>query len=156
MEILIDSREKQKAIQKILIEFDKQGIKHASSKLFVGDYQSLDNPRLVVDRKQNLSELVSNVCQQHERFRNELIRANDMGIKIIFLCEHGGQIKTLEDVPKWTNPRLKQSSLAMSGERLYRVLSAMASKYNTEFLFCDKRNTGKEIIRILNDESNSI
>mgnify|MGYP003292529969 CR=1 FL=1 len=156
MELWIDSREKQKAIQKILAEFNKQGVKYASSKLFVGDYQSLDNPRLVVDRKQNLSELVSNVCQQHERFRNELIRANDMGIKIIFLCEHGGQIKTLEDVPKWNNPRLKVSPLAMSGERLYRVLSAMATKYNTEFLFCDKRNTGKEIIRILSNESNSI
>lgn len=149
MEIIVDSREKAKAIQKIIAEFEKQGIKHASSKLFVGDYQSLDNPRLVVDRKQNLSELATNVCQQHDRFRNELIRASEFGIHIVFLCEHGGNIKSLEDVPKWNNPRLKVSPLAMSGERLYRVLSAMANKYDTEFIFCDKRNTGKEIIRIL-------
>ena len=55
MQIQIDTREKAKAIQKILQEFDKQGITQISSKLYVGDYMNYDNPRLVVDRKQNLS-----------------------------------------------------------------------------------------------------
>ena len=46
--ILVDSREKARAITKILAEFDRQGIKHVSTKLLVGDYQNLDNPRLVI------------------------------------------------------------------------------------------------------------
>ena len=108
MIIQIDSREKAKAITKILEEFKKQEVQCFVSKLFVGDYVSLDNSRLVIDRKQNLAELCSNVCQQHERFRNELIRAKENGIKLIILCEHGRQIKSLDDVHKWQNPRCKQ------------------------------------------------
>lgn len=147
----IDSREKEKAIQKILAHFDKEGVQYFVSKLPVGDYMSLDNARLCIDRKQNLSELCSNVCQQHDRFRAELERANQLGIKLVILCEHGGQIKSLEDVLNWKNPRLKESPLAVSGERLYRILSTMSKKYGVEILFCDKRNTGKEIIRILTE-----
>jgi endonuclease/exonuclease/phosphatase family metal-dependent hydrolase len=82
MTIQVDSREHQHAIQDILTEFNKQGVKHYTSKLFVGDYMSLDNPRLVIDRKQNLHELCGNVCQQHERFRAEMQRAKENGIKI--------------------------------------------------------------------------
>lgn len=152
--IQIDSREKAKAIKKILAEFDQQEVQYFVSKLPVGDYMSLDNAKLCVDRKQNLSELCSNVCQQHERFRAELERANKYGIKLVILCEHGGQIKSLEDVLNWTNPRLKESPLAVSGERLYRILSTMAKKYNVDFQFCDKRRTGKEIIRILTEGTN--
>ena len=76
MDIQIDSREKAKAIQKIIKEFDKRNINYFSSKLLVGDYMNLDNPRLIIDRKQNLSEVCSNVTQQHERFKAELIRAH--------------------------------------------------------------------------------
>ena len=101
MTIQIDSREKPKAIQKILADFDKTGINHFVSKLPVGDYMSFDNPRLVIDRKQSLQELCSNVCQQHKRFRAELIRAQEIGIKVVLLCEHGGKIKSLEDVKEW-------------------------------------------------------
>ena len=75
MDIQIDTREKQRAIRKIIKTFDENGVKHFSSKLLVGDYMSLDNPRLIIDRKQNLQELCGNVCQQHERFKKELIKA---------------------------------------------------------------------------------
>lgn len=149
MDIIVDSREKAKAIQKIIKTFEDNDVNYLVSKLPVGDYMSLDNSRLVIDRKQSLSELCCNVCQQHERFKAELERANKYGIKLIILCEHGGRIKSLEDVISWTNPRLKVSPLAMSGERLYKVLSTMSKRYNVEFLFCTKSNTGKEILRIL-------
>ena len=149
MEIQIDTREKQKAIVKILEEFDRQGVKHVSSKLYVGDYMSFDNPRLIIDRKQNLFEVCNNVCQQHDRFIAEIKKANDIGIKLIFLVEHGGKIKTLDDVAEWNNPRLKTSPLAVSGQRLHKILSTISKNYNVEFLFCDKRNTGKRIIELL-------
>ena len=44
MDIQIDTREKQRAIRKIIKTFDENGVKHFSSKLLVGDYMSLDNP----------------------------------------------------------------------------------------------------------------
>ena len=149
MEIQIDTREKQRAIVKVLDEFDRQGVKHVSSKLYVGDYMSFDNPRLIIDRKQNLFEVCNNVCQQHDRFITEIKKANDIGIKLIFLVEHGGKIKTLDDVAEWNNPRLKTSPLAVSGQRLHKILSTISKNYNVEFLFCDKRNTGKRIIELL-------
>lgn len=150
--IQIDSREKAKAITKIIAEFEAQKVGHYSSKLFVGDYMSLDNPRLIIDRKQNLAEIVQNVCQQHKRFVAELKRAQENGIKIIILCEHGGVMKSLDDVSKWVNPRLKISPLAVSGERLYKILQTLEKTYNVDFLFCKKADTGRRIVELLGDQ----
>lgn len=149
MIIQIDTREKQKAIKNIIKEFDNQKIKHISSKLYVGDYVSLDDSRLVIDRKRNLQELCGNVCQGHKRFKAELIRAQESGIKLIVLCEHGGNIKSLEDVNKWVNPRLKTSPLAVSGPRLFKILYSMSKTYGVDFIFCNKAQTGKLIIQLL-------
>ena len=151
MTIQIDSREKAKAITKIIAEFDRQGITHFISKLPCGDYCSLDNARFCIDRKQNLNELTSNVCQQHKRFIAELERANGLGIRLVFLVEHSPYIKTLEDVRKWKNPRLKVSPLAVSGERLYKILYTMEKHYNTKFYFCSKVQTGAKIIKLLRE-----
>lgn len=152
MTIQIDSREKPKAIKNIIAEFDKQGITHFVSKLPCGDYMSLDNARFAIDRKQSLLEVCNNVCQDHKRFVSELKRANELGISLVFLVEHSRNIKTLDDVLKWINPRLKTSPLAVSGERLYKILSTMEKTYNTKFYFCDKANTGKRIIELLNEQ----
>ena len=145
----IDSREKARAIQKILAEFENQGIKHFVSKLPVGDYINLDNPKIAIDRKQGLPEVAVNVGQDHARFKRELERAQEYGIHLIFLVEHGGSIKTLEDVQNWNNPRLKEHPLALTGPRLYKIMLTMQNKYGIEWLFCDKRSTGKRIIELL-------
>ena len=149
MTIQVDSREKARAIKKVLADFEKQGVNHFTSKLYVGDYMSLDNPRLIVDRKQNLLEVATNLVQQRERFIAEIKRANAAGIKLIFLVEHGYGIETLEDVAKWENPRLKESKFAISGERLYKMISMLCANHNIEFLFCDKNQTGEKIIELL-------
>lgn len=149
MIIQTDSREKARAIQKILSEFDKQGIKHFVSKLPVGDYINLDNPRVAIDRKQSLAEVAVNVGQDHARFKRELERAQEYGIHLIFLVEHGGTIHELDDVQNWNNPRLKEHPLALTGPRLYKIMLTMQNKYGIEWLFCDKRCTGKRIIELL-------
>ena len=77
MNLIIDSREHKSELKRICAQLDRLGVSYLISKLPVGDYMSLDNARLVVDRKQNLTELCSNVCQDHDRFRRELQRAND-------------------------------------------------------------------------------
>jgi len=105
MEIQVDSREKAKAIQKILSEFNSRNVKYYTSKLFVGDYMSLDNARLCVDRKQNLTEICTNIGIKHATFKTELMRAQTNGIKLIILCEHGKNIKSIDDVRTWKNPR---------------------------------------------------
>lgn len=164
MDIQIDSREKARAIRKIVKTFDDNGVKHFSSKLLVGDYMSLDNPLLIIDRKQNLQELCGNVCQQHERFKRELLKAMDAGIQLIILIEHGKDIKSIEDVYFWKNPRKHEvrwrtangkkeryvaSSKAVDGNQLYKSLCTIRDRYNVRFEFCEKNDTGKKIIELL-------
>ena len=164
MDIQIDSREKSRAIRKIIKIFDEQGIKHFSSKLMVGDYMSLDNPRLIIDRKQNLQKLCGNVCQQHERFKRELLKAMQAGVQLVILVEHGAEIKSLEDVYFWKNPRKHEvrwkvvngkrekyvaSAKAVDGEQLYKSLCTIQDRYHVRFEFCEKKDTGKKIIEIL-------
>ena len=151
MTIQIDSREHKWELARIQRQLTAAGCKTIVSKLYVGDYQSLDNPRLVIDRKKDLLELCGNVCQQHERFQKELVRAMDAGIQIIILCEHGEEIRRLEDVYFWDNPRLKDSPKATTGESLYKSLMTIKNRYNVRFEFCTKAETGKRIMELLND-----
>lgn len=168
MDIQIDSREKARAIQKIIKTFDENGVNHFSSKLLVGDYMNLDNPRLIIDRKQNLQELCGNVCQQHERFRRELIKAMQANIQLIILVEHGVDVKTIEDVYFWQNPRKHEvrwrmvngkrvryveSAKAVDGEQLYKSLCTIRDRYNVRFEFCEKKDTGKRIIELLGQKN---
>lgn len=149
--IQIDTREHAHAIRRILKTFDETGVEYFFSKLYVGDYQRLDNGLLVVDRKQNLAEIAGNLTQQHERFRAELERAKKAKIRVVVLCEHGGQIRSLEDVAEWQNPRLKESPGALTGERMAKVMRTMSERYGVEWQFCDKRQTGRRIIEILKE-----
>jgi len=151
MVIQIDSREHKWELARIQRQLTAAGCKTIVSKLYVGDYQSLDNPRLIIDRKKDLLELCGNVCQQHERFQKELVRAMDAGIQIIILCEHGEEIKCLEDVYFWDNPRLKESPKATTGESLYKSLMTIKNRYNVRFEFCTKKETGSKIMELLND-----
>lgn len=128
---------------------------------------NLDNPRLVIDRKQDLLELCGNVGQQHERFRAELVRAMEQGINIIILCEHGDDIQSIVDVYFWQNPRsvpdkwvmrdghpVKVASRpnAVSGEKLYKSLMTIEKRYNVRFEFCNKKETGQRIVELLEVE----
>ena len=164
MLIFIDSREKQRAIRNIVNEFQEQGVKFVTNKLYVGDYQAAENPRIVVDRKQNLNEICQNVCQDHDRFRRELTRAQDAGIKIIILIEHGKDITCLEDIIFWENPRgivrkkvngkwQTLKTKATTGETLYKILTTLQEKYGCEFQFCTKEETGKRILEILSNDT---
>jgi hypothetical protein len=164
MQIQIDTREHKKELKRIQGQFDELGVDYFTSKLYVGDYMNLDNPRLVIDRKKDLLELCGNVCQQHERFRAELVRAMDHDIRIIILVEHGEDITCLEDVFFWENPRTKPSQWVMKdghpvkvpiqgggiqGKQLFKSLCTIRDRYKVQFRFCTKDKTGAEIVRLL-------
>lgn len=164
MTIQVDTREHKSEWDRIRKQFDRAGVSYFRSKLYVGDYMNLDNPHVVIDRKKNLLEVIGNVTQQHERFQQELKRALAHDIHIIFLIEHGVEIKTLEDVYFWENPRLKITDIIMqngkpvkvqkypkatSGQSLYRCMLTIADRYKIEWEFCNKQQTGRRIIELL-------
>ena len=151
MVIQIDTREHKFELARVQRQIEKQGASTFVKKLDVGDYMNAEVPDLSIDRKKNLQELCSNVCQQHERFRRELVRANKMGIQLIILIEHGGDISCLEDVYFWDNPRLKKSPRATKGDSLYRSLITIRDRYGVRFEFCDKRHTGRKIVELLSN-----
>ncbi|MBR4490049.1 ERCC4 domain-containing protein [bacterium] len=147
MIIQIDTREKARAIQSIRKEFERQGIRTITSKLYVGDYARIDNLTTVIDRKQNLNELAVNIIEK--RFHAEIQRAHEHGVKIIFLIEHGHGINELIDVLFWINPRITESPRCISGEHLFKAMNTLTDRYGVEWQFCTKRETGKRIIKIL-------
>lgn len=149
LKIYVDTREKPHAIKKILAHFDKKGIEVVRQKLDVGDYMTDPDGKISVDRKQTLGEVVSNMCQQHKRFSAECQRAKDSGVQLVFLVEHGGKIRNIEDVRMWRNPRLSVSPYAVSGPRLYQLMKTYESKYGVQWAFCCKQSTGKRIMEIL-------
>ena len=73
MVVNVDTREHASEWRRIQKQFDKLGVQYFRNKMYVGDYMSLDNARFVIDRKKDLQEVCGNVCQQHERFKRELI-----------------------------------------------------------------------------------
>jgi len=150
--ILVDTREKPRAITKILAEFDRQGIHVVRRALKFADYWNPDNPYRIIDRKQNLLEVASNVVQDRKRFIREVDRCNRAGCHMIVLIEHGGTIRKLDDVIRWKNPRIRVSPLAVSGERLFKILKQMELTYGIEWQFCSKAQTGKKIIELLRGE----
>lgn len=43
------------------------------------------------------------------------------------------------------------SEKAVDGMQLYKSLCTIRDRYNVDFVFCEKSETGKKIVEILND-----
>ena len=154
MVIFYDSREKPRAIVRILAEFDRKRVKYFRMGMTFADYFNPLRPEVVIDRKQNLGEVASNVTVDRKRFVREIERCNASGCRMIVLVEHSNRIRRLEDVIGWKNPRLKESPYAVSGERLYKIMKAMEGYYGIRWEFCNKQSTGRRIIELLGGDKN--
>lgn len=164
IQIQVDTREHKSEWDRIRKQFDAIGVNYFRSKLYVGDYASLDNPHVVIDRKKDLLEVCSNVTQQHKRFKAELERAIEHSFRIILLIEHGDGVACLEDVRTWRNPRLdiwatrkvngkpkryRKYPRATSGTTLCKILQTIIDKYGVRIEFCSKDETGRRIVELL-------
>ena len=149
--------------------FESIGIKIVRSKLPVGDYTLMQNMSVVIDTKKDVQELVGDICgNQHERFRNELILAQENGIKLIILVENRGgyldkkctiynpTIYDLESLHNWKNPRAfitrggrQVYPTATKGIVLQKACMTMQLKYGVEFKFCRPDQSGEMILKLL-------
>lgn len=122
--------------------WNKIGQKYIRSKLYVGDYSRLDNQTVCIDTKKDLLEVANNICgKSHDRFRNELIRAQESNIKLIILIE---STWTRETAWGWTSKYTK-----VKGSTLMKAIISMEKKYGVEFVFCTKQEAPKKIIELL-------
>ena len=122
---------------------DRQGLDNIHKK----DLQDLIT--VSIDTKKSLLEVCGNICsRQHERFKDELLRAQG---RLVLLIEEAG-ITCLEDVYWWDNPRLKSNPRATRGTALYKSLCTIRDEYAVDIQFCHRKDTGREILRILGED----
>lgn len=141
--IICDTREQKN--QRILQYFEDHEIPYIKKKLETGDYIDSEKPGIVVERKQNLGELLKNMCSRDKtRFWNEIRRAHESGVRFIVLCEHGGSYKEIKDVAGYKDKHSKASGRHLMNQ-MYRAKIA----YGVEFIFCSKKSTGRMILEIL-------
>ena len=124
---------------------EKHGIEIARQCLEVGDYM-LPDGKISIDTKENLQEVASNLLNRRDssRFWREVRKSRELGIKLVVLCEHGGQVKTINDVVKWRS-KFNQ----VTGRRLVDEMIRLEMSYGVRWVFCDKRSTGRLIMEIL-------
>ncbi len=153
----IDTREHQDKNNHVLDYFFENGISYRYVTLNVGDYSLSDSKEIAVDRKSGLMELAQNCNQDHERFRNELLRAKTNGTRLYILVEEPC-IYSVNQVHYYKIPKFKSTTMnhkkgepkaKWNPEVLEKQLKTMQEKYGVTFLFCKKENTAKIIIKIL-------
>ena len=162
-----DTRQKLKHHEAKERYFIEQGYTIVKSKMLVGDYCIPSRTNICVDTKANIGELYSNLIQDHERFRAECQYAQDCGIKLVILVENDQDIRTIDDVKRWKNPRmfayykkrgsfmrrgLKPPPPPASNVQLVKIMWSMQKKYGVEFQFCAPEDAGRRVIEILEGE----
>ncbi len=153
----IDTREHQDKNNHILDYLFENDISYRYVTLNVGDYMLTDSKEIAVDRKSGLMELAQNCNQDHERFRNELLRAQANGTRLYILVEEPfvysiNQVH-LYKIPKYksttANHKKGEPKAKWNPETLEKQLKTMQEKYGVTFLFCKQEQTAQIIIKIL-------
>lgn len=149
MIIFVDSNQKDGKHEQKHKYLTDAGYELVRKRLCVGDYMIEGNDYISIDTKQDLGEMCNNLIgsqKEHCRVMNEIRRAKDNHIKLVFLIEQRGY-HSIEDVKNY-NPKY---GYRLTGRKLMEKMYTVHISYGVDFLFCDKRNTGKEIIRILTE-----
>jgi hypothetical protein len=157
MVLLEDTRQQPGKHKNVHAYCEQQGIEIIRQALNSGDYM-LSGPEfggikgdIAVDTKYGVPELASNVFQEHERFRDELERAQKMGIQLIILTE---ELLPYGRLDYWKSPVGKDGLPRYKFDPgiLRKAMITMQEKYGCKFRFCDGRSTGKRLIEYLKGE----
>lgn len=131
--------------------------------------------KIAVDRKNSINEICTNLCssqREHERFREEAITAQKAGAKFYVVIETEEKIRCLDDIRKWSNPRLhrynkinymhrlgKWQNVKNSGSkppcdniRLMKTMYTMAQKYSIIWIFVSPYESAEMIVKLLSGE----
>ena len=109
-------------------------------------------PPVAIDTKENMDEIAGNICgKEHTRFINECKAARDAGCQLIILVENTNDIKRLEDVHIWKNPRVVYSPNCVQGPRLQKAMETIQERYGARFYFCAPDESAETIDRIIRE-----
>lgn len=150
MVVYEDTRQQRGKHDNISAQLSAMGITIKRTKLANGDY--VVPPPISVDTKAGMPEVYQDIVGDHERFRNECIRAKEDGTKLIILVECD-DVRRIEDVEFWKNPLTKRGIKTRPSKAVMRSMQTMAEKYGIVWEFCSKAQTGKRIIELLTEGS---
>ena len=132
--------------------------------------------KIAVDRKNSIDEICGNLCSsenEHRRFREEAITAQKANCRFYVVVENTEGIKSLDDIRKWSNPRLhrynkinymhrlgKWQNVKNPGKRppcdnirLMKTMYTMAQKYSIHWIFCSPYESAEKIVELLTGEA---
>ena len=150
MYIIEDSRQQKGKHETKHKDFAEMGVNLLTNILPYGDYAY--PPMISVDTKRIMEEIAQNIggtVSEHNRFKNECIKARDCGGKLIILVENTNGITCVDDVHKWINPELIYRPRAITGERLEKAMKTMSERYGVQFEFCTPEQSAKRIMELL-------
>ena len=167
MTIIEDVGQKQGQHENIRLHCEGKGIILRRQKLNTGDY--ILAPRIAVDTKQGMGEVYGNLVQDHDRFRNECVRAQEDGTVLVILIENDEGMRCLDDVEFWDNPRVhkyyeeyawalaarkngktvKLPAPPINNKRLIKMMETMTERYGVQWMFCSYEETGAKVVEIL-------
>lgn len=118
-----------------------------------------------VDTKRDMSELYQCLVTGHARFSDECFLAYNNHIKLVILIENTDGVTSISNVDRWRNEIAWKRYFALcrkadreGGKRprppvkpsqMKAMMSTMHSRYGTEFMFCDPKETAVIISDIL-------
>ena len=150
MYLIEDSRQQKGKHEIKHKDFADMGVNLLTNILPYGDYAY--PPRVSVDTKRNMEEIAQNIgsaASEHQRFKNECIKAKECGAQLIILVENRDGIESVDDVHKWINPELVYRPKAITGARLEKAMKTMSERYGVRFEFCTPEQSAKRIMELL-------
>lgn len=171
--IIEDTRQQEYKHEHVNKWFIEHNINVLRSKLPIGDYALLSNMSVIIDTKKDVIEIAGNIMQkqEHERFRNELIKAKENGIKLYILIEDD-YIFNIDGLKYYKMPTYKSNQYKkinginilvkkkgepianFKPEILAKCMKTMEEKYGCSFKFTKKENTAQMILKLLGVDIN--
>ena len=158
MILIEDTRQQAGKHRNVEAYCQRMGIEIRREKLPVGDY-AFPGGKIAVDTKENIMEICKNVMSEdHKRLKAEILRANEMGIQLIFLVE---EIPPYGRLDMWEVPRWKKTDkfhkygdpmTRVHPAALRRALITIQERYGVKFRFCTRRQSPARIIKYLKGE----
>ena len=151
--VLIDTRQQKDKHINIDEYFKANGIETQSIALKVGDYMFEDGKK-TIDTKSSIYELCCDLFSKNSkaRFQRECKRAKELGLKLYILTE---QPMTKEKLLKWKSKKDVNGRLLTKadGKAIYNKMQIYSLAFGVFWRFCRKDKTGKEIIKLLGENS---
>lgn len=111
------------------------------------------NPRCSVDTKASIYEIAGNLISEHERFRAECERAQEMGVQLIVLVENDAGVQCFADLERWIEPmghfKTRGGKQLYSGAQLVKMMRTMHERYGVVWSFCPPDRAAACVLQLL-------